>query len=161
MEVKVCQFICKSIAIQAFLDVLGTRVWADPFRAHDPLVLHWLVSLGLEKLMTDFATPSPGSALAATTTVPPDARLDLQLAKVDWEAFWRGQLSLKELFQRHGPKVCMVLPERQELTPRLVALVQRSLMPLHMEDNKDVATLACQCCHLHAWITVAFSSVIT
>lgn len=157
MEVKVCQFIRKTIASQAVLDVLGTKVWADTFRAHDPLVLHWLVSLGFEKLMTDFATPSPGSALAATTAVPPDARLDLQHAKVDWEAFWRGQLSLKELFQRHGPKVCMVLPERQELTPRLVALVQRSLMPLHMEDNKDVATLACQCCHLHAWITVAFS----
>ena len=77
MEVKVCQFICKSIAIQALLDVLGSKVWADTFRAHDPLVLHWLVSLGFEKLMTDFATPSPGSALAATTAVPPDARLDL------------------------------------------------------------------------------------
>ena len=27
MEVKVCQFICKTIASQAFLDVLGTKVW--------------------------------------------------------------------------------------------------------------------------------------
>jgi hypothetical protein len=116
-----------------------TKVWADPYRAHDPLVLHWLVSLGFEALLCDFAAPSPGTALASTTTVPPAQRVDLAAAKLDWENFWKGNMGLKDLLHKHGGKVCMVTPERTEITPRLVGLLQRNLMAQFMVDKENKA----------------------
>ena len=79
-------------------------MWADPYRAHDPLVLHWLVNLGFECLMTDFSVPVKDTALASCTTLPPDGRMDFQQAKLTWEAFWRGQLALRQLSAPTGQR---------------------------------------------------------
>ena len=32
--------------LEVFVDQLKDKVWADPQRVHDPLVLHWLAGLG-------------------------------------------------------------------------------------------------------------------
>jgi hypothetical protein len=142
--------------IQAFLDQLGRVVWPDPHRAHDPLVLHWLANLGFEALLTDFATPSPGTALAACTAHPPASRVDLKLANINWENFWRGKMSLKDLFREHGNKIAMVVPERQNFTTTLIALLQRNLMPMSMKRSNEqgqdshLCTLpvyVCECRH--------------
>ena len=52
--------------LEVFVDMLQDKVWADPHRVHDPLVLHWLANLGYSKIMTDTGTPSSGSPLLGT-----------------------------------------------------------------------------------------------
>ena len=42
-----------------------------------------------------------------------------------------GQINLKDIFQAHGNKVCMVAPERMYCLPTLVSKLQRDLMELH------------------------------
>ena len=41
------------------------------------------------------------------------------------------QINLKDIFQAHGNKVCMVAPERMDCLPTLVSKLQRDLMELH------------------------------
>jgi hypothetical protein len=142
---------------QDFLDILDKKVWHDPFRCHDPLVLHWLVSLKFESIITDFAAPGQQTALGGNTTMPPNQKVDYETAKVTWDNFWRGHLDLQGLFKEHGSKVCLVAPERSAITNRLVALLQRYLMAQHLKTDKDTThTLSsivhtnCVCHHLVA-----------
>jgi len=55
----------------------------------------------------------------------------LQQAKQTWESYWQGQNNLKDIFQAHGNKDCMVAPERMDCLPTLVSKLQRDLMELH------------------------------
>ena len=125
---------------QDFLDTLHDKVWHDQYRCHDPLVLHWLVSLGFECLITDFAAPGAQTALASNTTMPPTQKLDYLTAKGTWENFWKGHMDLRDLFSRHGPKVCMVAPERSQVINRTISLLQRHLMLIHIKADKDIHT---------------------
>jgi len=122
---------------QDFLDILGKKVWHDQYRCHDPLVLQWLVNMGYECLITDFGAPGAGTGLASNTTLPPSQKVEYETAKTSWDNFWRGHWDLVELFKQHGPKVCMVAPERTECINRLVALLQRYLMVQHLKTDKD------------------------
>ena len=124
---------------QDFVDILNKKVWHDEYRCHDPLVLHWLVSLGYECLITDFGAPGAGTILASTTTMPPIQKVEYEAAKHSWDQFWKGHWDLGNLFQQHGSKVCMVAPERSEVINRLVALLQRYLMVQHLKRDKEQA----------------------
>jgi hypothetical protein len=125
---------------QDFLDLLHNKVWHDQYRCHDPLVLHWLVSMGFECLITDFAAPGAQTALASNTTMPPSQKVDYETAKKSWDNFFKGHIDLRELFKQHGPKVCLVAPERTQVINRLVALLQRNLMLMHIKADKDSHT---------------------
>jgi hypothetical protein len=107
---------------------------ADTFRAHDPLILHWLVSSGFTSLLTDFGPAAPGTALAQATMLAPMGRVEFEKAKVHWTAFWNGQMDLVELFRHHGNHVAMVAPDPCEFKPRFLALLQRYLLEKHLED---------------------------
>ena len=49
-----------------------------------------------------------------------------------------------------------LLKARENATKGELDIIYRKLSLTLQTDNKDGATLACQWCHLHAWITVAF-----
>jgi hypothetical protein len=48
----------------------------------------------------------------------------LQQAKIEWESFFRGTITMRDLFREHGTRLCMVCPERTEALPKLVAKLQ-------------------------------------
>jgi hypothetical protein len=130
---------------KAFLDQLAGKIWADPQRSHDPLVLNWVATaLDFDKLITCFGAPvdKMTNAIGEQAVVCKE-RMDLQQAKQTWESYWQGQINLKDIFQAHGNKVCMVAPERMDCLPTLVSKLQRDLMKLHTTtvfDNTGTAT---------------------
>ena len=77
--------------------------------------------------------------MANTTTLPAQARVDYNEAKQYWESYFRGHMSLRDLFAKYGNKVGLVVPDRQEAMPRILAKVQRDLFELYMEDDKAMA----------------------
>ena len=115
---------------------LGMSIKAEEHRAHDPLVHHWLVSMGFQALLTDFCAPVPGTALASSTTLPPPELVDFRDAKRAWEDYFRGHLSLQDLMRRYGRKLVLVAPDRTEYIPRLISKVQRDLFALNMEPDE-------------------------
>ena len=115
---------------------MPNHVKAEEHRAHDPMVHHWLVSLGFETLMTDMAAPIHGTAMASTTSYTTSQRLDYRDAKLGWESFFKGDMSIKQLMATYGNKVVVVAPDRMETMPRIVAKVQRDLFELHMGEDK-------------------------
>lgn len=112
---------------------MAGKIWADPCRSHDPLVLNWVAAaLEFDKLITCFGAPVDKMVNAiGEQAVVCRERMDLQQAKNTWESFWQGQTTLKEIFLAHGNKVCMMAPERMDCLPTLVAKLQRDLMELH------------------------------
>ena len=112
------------------------HVKAEEHRSHDPLVPHWLVSLGFQVLMTDMAAPVPGTPMAATTTLPTQERLDYRETKQGWESYFKGDMTLKELMVSYGKNLALVAPDRMEQMPRIISKVQRDLFELHMGDDK-------------------------
>ena len=126
-------------AWEAILDVLPTKVRAEEHRTHDPIIHHWLANYGFESLLTDFCAPASGTALANNTTLPAPARVDYNQAKQSWESYFRGHTSLRDLFNKYGNKVVLVVPDRQEAMPRILAKVQRDLFELYMEEDKAMS----------------------
>ena len=121
------------------------HVKAEEHRSHDPLVHHWLVSLGFQVLMTDMAAPVPGTPMAATTTLPTQERLDYRETKQGWESYFKGDMTLKELMVSYGKNLVLVAPERMEHMPRIISKVQRDLFELHMGDDKATCSCVCVC----------------
>ena len=60
-------------------------------------------------------------------------------AKQYWESYFRGHMSLRDLFAKYGNKVVLVVPDRQEAMPRILAKVQRDLFELYMEEDKAMS----------------------
>jgi len=117
-----------------FVDKLREKVSADPCRSHDPLILEWLVGLGFRRLITCFGVPRDKMTNATgEQAVVCKERVDLQQAKIEWESFFRGTTTMRDLFREHGTHLCMVCPERTEALPTLVAKLQRELFELHQE----------------------------
>ena len=77
--------------------------------------------------------------MANNTTLPAPARVDYNQAKQSWESYFRGHTSLRDLFNQYGNKVVLVVPDRQEAMPRLLAKVQRDLFELYMEEDKAMS----------------------
>jgi hypothetical protein len=121
------------------------HVKAEEHRSHDPLVHHWLVSLGFQVLMTDMAAPVPGTPMAATTTLPTPERLDYRETKQGWESYFKGDMTLKELMVSYGKNLVLVAPDRMEHMPRIISKVQRDLFELHMGDDKATCSCVCVC----------------
>ena len=103
---------------------------AEGFLVHDPLVIHWLVGMGMQCLITDFSAPVPGSLLASSTIGPPKELLDLQEGKAPWLDFWSGSMSIGELMQQKGSSIAMTPPDRSQHSVSMVAKLQRDLMEL-------------------------------
>ena len=89
--------------------------------------------------MTDFCAPAAGTALASTTTLPTQARVDYNEATQYWECYFRGHMSLKDTFTKYGNKVVLVVPDRQETMPRVLAKVQKDIFELYMEEDKAMS----------------------
>ena len=60
-------------------------------------------------------------------------------AKQYWESYFMGHMYLRDLFTKYGNKVVLVVPDRQEAMPRLLAKVQRDLFELYMEEDKAMS----------------------
>ena len=129
---------------QAIVDHL-TDFQADSHRCHDPMALHWLVTLGFEKLLACFSNSAPSSPLTTATVVPPKERVDLGVAKLHWESYMSGKVTLKEIMETLGTrKVSFVAPERMETVTTIMAKLQRELMEMHQHtihnpDQPDVS----------------------
>ena len=68
---------------KAFLDQLSGKIWADPQRSHDPLVLNWVATaLDVDKLITCFGAQvdKMTNAIGEQAVVCKE-RMDLQQAK--------------------------------------------------------------------------------
>ena len=102
-------------------------VKAEEHRCHDPLVHHWLVSLGLQALLTDMSSPVPGTAMASSTTLPPPERLDFRETREAWGSYFKGQVHLKDLMVKYGVKLFLVAPDRMEQMHRIISKIQRDL----------------------------------
>lgn len=126
-------------ACEDILDVLPNKIKAEEHKSHDPIIHHWLANYGFEALLTDFCAPAAGTALASTTTLPTPARVDYNEAKQYWESYFRGHMSLRDLFTKYGNKVVLVVPDRQEAMPRVLAKVQRDIFELYMEEDKAMS----------------------
>ena len=124
---------------EAILDVLPNKIKAEDHKSHDPIIHHWLANYGFQNLLTDFCTPAAGTALASTTTLPTPARVDHNEAKQYWEAYFKGNMSLRDLFTTYGNKVVLVVPDRQEVMPRVLAKVQRDIFELYLEEDKAMS----------------------
>jgi len=96
--------------------------------------------LGFECLITDFVAPAAQTALASSTTMPPTQKLDYTTAKITWDNFCQGNMDLRDLFTHHGSKVCMVAAERSQVINRMISLLQRHLMVMHLKTDKDIHT---------------------
>ena len=89
--------------------MLYDKVRGDQRRAHDPLVLQWMVtSLSYERLLTDFGRPLQTSVLAQSTILPPRERVDFNETKDKWTNFWKWTLAWHDMFVIFGNKICMV-----------------------------------------------------
>ena len=93
-----------------------------------------VVGLGFRRLITCFDVPRDKrtNATGEQAAVCKE-RVDLQQAKIEWESFFRGTTTMRDLFREHGTHLCMVCPERTEALPTLVAKLQRELFELHQE----------------------------
>lgn len=111
---------------------------AEEHRSHDPLVHHWLSTMGFKALLTDMSGPVPGTnmEIATRTTLPSPERQGYRETKLAWESYFRGEQTLKELMQQFGNSIVLVAPDRMEAMPRLVSKVQRDLLELHMGEDK-------------------------
>jgi len=124
---------------EVILDVLPYKIKAEEHRSHDPIIHHWLATDGFQNLLTDFCTLAVGTALANNTTLPTPARVDYNEAKKYWESYFRGHMSPKEIFNKYGKKVVLVVPDRQETMPRVLAKVQKDIFELYMEEDKAMS----------------------
>ena len=117
--------------LEVFVDQLKDKVWADPLRVHDPLVLHWLAGLGYSKIMTDTGTPSSGSPLLGANVGIPAQRVDIDHAKKLHTDYWTGHLSLAGLFKElDSNQVELGCPERRQVMPLCISKLQRDLIEL-------------------------------
>jgi hypothetical protein len=132
---------CPSCPWQVILDVMHQYVKAEEHRCHDPLVHHWLVSLGFQALLTDMSGAVPGTAMASSTTLPPPERVDFRETRQAWESYFKGEVNLKDMMVKYGQKLVLVAPDRMEQMPRIISKLQRDLLELHMEDNQAIVTL--------------------